>query len=261
MFSAELQQYDALVKTYHEEVIDKMNADDYKRHAKILFSCHSCGIEGNTFTVDDTRALFEQQLGFRPVGRSLYECQEMADHFAAYEYTFRHLDSPLDINLVKEINRLVTLHTLTYKSPDAIPGEFTTVDMAAGDTVFGDHERLIASLPRLLDATQQTMAKGYNHPMIIAARFHGYFIYLHPFRDGNGRTARLLSNWILAKSNLPHLIITSDHREEYISALKAIRKEGTDEHLIHFFLQTAIQSMTSELEQKKKHSTFTTFLF
>ncbi len=261
MFSAELEQYDTLVKSYREEVVAKMNANDYKKHEEIFFSCHSCGIEGNTFTVDDTRALFEQQLGFYPVGRSLYECQEMADHFAAYEYTFSHLDSPLDIHLVKEINKLVTLHTLPYKAPEAIPGEFTTVDMAAGDTIFGNHEQLVASVPRLLETTQQAMTAGNTHPLIVAARFHGYFIYLHPFRDGNGRTARLLSNWILAKSDLPHLIITRDQREKYIAALKAIRKEGTDEHLIHFFVHTAIQSMTSELEQKKKHSTLTTFLF
>ena len=40
----------------------------------------------------------------------------------------------------KEVNRLVTEHTISYRASDAIAGEYTTEDMAAGDTVFGDHE-------------------------------------------------------------------------------------------------------------------------
>ena len=42
--------------------------------------------------------------------------------------------------LLKEVNRLVTEHTISYRASDAIAGEYTTEDMAAGDTVFGDHE-------------------------------------------------------------------------------------------------------------------------
>ena len=41
---------------------------------------------------------------------------------------------------IKEVNRLVTEHTISYRASDAIAGEYTTEDMAAGDTVFGDHE-------------------------------------------------------------------------------------------------------------------------
>ena len=44
------------------------------------------------------------------------------------------------IALLKEVNRLVTEHTISYRASDAIAGEYTTEDMAAGDTVFGDHE-------------------------------------------------------------------------------------------------------------------------
>lgn len=69
--------------------------------------------------------------------------------------------------------------------------------MAAGDTVFGDHEQLIAKVPKLLESTEKAIASAAVHPMILAARFHGFYEYLHPFRDGNGRTGRLVSNYIL----------------------------------------------------------------
>ena len=125
--------------------------------------------------------------------------------------------------------------------------------MAAGDTVFGDHEALIARVPSLMASTQKAINDG-QHPMIVAAKWHGYYEYLHPFRDGNGRTGRLLSNFILLRANHPLLIIELKDCGAYISALKQIRTEGTDEHLVSFFFHVAISRMKSELSQKQKNS-------
>lgn len=146
-----------------------------------------------------------------PAGKTLFEAFEMLDHFEAFEYMMQNTQHPLDENLLKEINRRVTCHTLSYRSPEAIPGEYTTTDMAAGDTVFGDHEELIARVPKLLESTEKAIVSAAVHPMILAARFHGFYEYLHPFRDGNGRTGRLISNYILFKieSSSPHHPIRS----------------------------------------------------
>ncbi len=175
----------------------------------------------------------------------------MADHFAAYEWMHRHLDHPFDVALMKTLNRLVTLHTLSFKYPDARPGEFTTVDMAAGDTVFGSHEQLIAQVPSLMESTARVMEAGDIHPVIVSARFHGFYEYLHLFRDGNGRTGRLLSNFILLRYGLPELIIRKENRQEYIAALRAIRTERTDEHLVAFFFKSAFRQMDDALKQKQ----------
>jgi Fic family protein len=169
-----------------------------------------------------------------------------------------HLNHPFDESLLKEVNRLVTEHTLTYRAPEAIPGEYTTEDMAAGDTVFGDHETLIARIPNLMASTEKAINDG-QHPIVVAAKWHGYYEYLHPFRDGNGRTGRLLSNFILLRANHPLLIIRLEDRAAYISALKQIRTEGTDEHLISFFFKTAINRMKGELAQKRKNTLPTMF--
>lgn len=252
MFESEIKKYNDVVETYMQNIIAPMGQEQYRERNEVLFSCHSCGIEGNSFTVDNTRDLFEQGLGYYPVGKTLLECQEMADHFAAYEWMHKHLDHPFDVELLKEINRLVTLHTLPCKAPAAIPGEFTTVDMAAGDTVFGDHERLIAQVPKLMESTAKAIEEKKVHPMILAARFHGFYEYLHPFRDGNGRTGRLMSNFILLHFDLPELIIRKEDREEYIGALRQIRTENTDEYLISFFFNKAIAQMESDMEQKRK---------
>jgi Fic family protein len=253
MFEKEIEEYERVRADYQENIADRMSREQWMEYNEILFSAHSCAIEGNSFTVDDTRILREQGMAMIPVGRSLLECNEMADHFRAFDYMAGQLDHPFDEALLKEVNRLVTEHTLAYRTPGSIAGEYTTEDMAAGDTVFGDHKKLIARVPSLMMSTEKAIGDGL-HPLIVAAKWHGYYEYLHPFRDGNGRTGRLLSNFILLRAGHPLLIIELQDRSEYISALKQIRTEGSDEYLIEFFFKTAIGRMKNELSQKRKNS-------
>ena len=253
MFGKEIEEYELVRAEYQQKIADRMGEKQWMEYNEILFSAHSCAIEGNSFTVDDTRILREQGMAMIPVGRSLLECTEMADHFRAFDFMVSHLDRPFDEALLKEVNRLVTEHTLSYRAPEAKAGEYTTEDMAAGDTVFGDHETLIARVPSLMASTERALSEG-QHPLVVAAKWHGYYEYLHPFRDGNGRTGRLLSNFILLRAKHPLLIIELKDRSAYISALKQIRTEGTDEHLICFFFKIAIERMKSELTQKRKNS-------
>ena len=234
MFEKEIKEYEDIRKDYQQKIADRMGKTQWMEYNEVLFSAHSCAIEGNSFTVDDTRILREQGMAMIPVGRSLLECTEMADHFRAFDYMVGNLNHPFDEALLKEINRLVTEHTLAY------------------------HETLIARVPSLMESTQRAINEG-QHPMVIAAKFHGYYEYLHPIRDGNGRTGRLLSNFILLQANHPLLIIKLEDRAAYISALKQIRTEGTDEHLVAFFFKTAIARMKSELSQKHKNSLPTMF--
>lgn len=261
-FEKEIKEYDDLRGRYQSLVVDRMDGKEYFKYNEVLFSTHSCAIEGNSFSVDDTRELKEKGLGMIPAGKTLFEAFEMLDHFEAFEYMMRNVQHPLNETLLKEINRRVTSHTLAYRAPDATPGEYTTTDMAAGDTVFGDHEELVARVPRLLETTEQAIATAAAHPMVLAARFHGFYEYLHPFRDGNGRTGRLVSNYILLRMGHPLLIIPSEARQEYISALRMIRTEATDEHLIRFFFKMAMQRMQEELKQKEANTKrFSTFVF
>ena len=225
MFEREIERYNTLLKEYRATVIDKFNVEDLKEYNEILFSAHSCAIEGNTFSVDDTRALKEEGLGMIPQGKTLFEAFEILDHFNAYEFLMEQTDRPLTEQLVKETHRILTQHTLTYRYKDAVPGEYTNTDMGAGDTIFGDHEKLIARVPKLMEATQKAIEELPVHPVEIAAQFHKHFIFLHPFRDGNGRLGRLLSNFILVKLGHPMILIEKQDRDKYIGALKACRDD------------------------------------
>ena len=255
MYEELIPRYDSLVAEYKEIVADGFSKSDFMEYNEILFSAHSCAIEGNSFSVDETRTLKEKGLGMIPHGKTLFEAFEILDHFQAYEYLLNNLDKPLTEKLLKETHRLLTEHTLEYKTRNdevpSKPGEYTTVDMCAGDTIFGEHEKLIRQVPRLLKSTQSAIDSGEVHPMVIAAKFHGFYEYLHPFRDGNGRLGRLMSNFILLKMGQPLLIIPNSHREEYIAALKYIKKERTDEFLVDFFFKTSIDRLQHEISEKK----------
>lgn len=61
-----------------------------------------------------------------------------------------------------------------------------------------------------------------------------------------------MSNFILLRAGHPLLIVRLEDRGAYISALKQIRIEGTDEHLVSFFFKTAIERMKSEMAEKRK---------
>ena len=248
----EIKEYEAARQQYQTSIINQMNREEYIKYNEVLFSTYSCAIEGNSFSVDDTRELKEKGLGMIPAGKTLFEAFEMLDHFEAFEYMMQNTQHPIDEELLKEINRRVTRHTLSYHAPEAIAGEYTTTDMTAGDTVFGDHKELIARVPKLLESTEEAIIAANVHPMILAARFHGFYEYLHPFRDGNGRTGRLVSNYILLRMGHPLLIIPSENRKEYIAALRMIRTEATDEHLIRFFFKMATRRIEAE---RSKHQT------
>lgn len=139
-FDTEIKEYEAARQQYQTSIINQMNREEYIKYNEVLFSTYSCAIEGNSFSVDDTRELKEKGLGMIPAGKTLFEAFEMLDHFEAFEYMMQNTQHPIDKELLKEINRRVTRHTLSYHVPEAIAGEYTTTDMTAGDTVFGDHK-------------------------------------------------------------------------------------------------------------------------
>ena len=246
-----ISKYNNVLQDYNNLIVSKFDRNDFKLYNEILFSAHNCGIEGNSFSVDDTRELKEQQLGNIPVGKTLFEVYEMLDHFKAYEYLFADVSRDLTEDLLKKIHEILMKNTLSYRVKGAVAGEYTDTDMAAGDTVFGDHKILIEQVPELLFQTQKLLEQNTLHPVILSARFHCFFEYLHPFRDGNGRIGRLFANFILAKLNHPIIIIEREKKSEYLQVLKAYKKENSTEFIEDFFFHSAISRMETEMEEKK----------
>ncbi len=80
------------------------------------------------------------------------------------------------------------------------------------------------------------------HPIQIAALAHYKFVYIHPFYDGNGRTARLLMNLILMKSGYPPVIIKKEDRLDYYEYLEMANK-GDVKPFIRFIARSAKRTL------------------
>ena len=115
MFEQEIKIYETVLSEYQQKISQRMDGEELKEYNEILFSAHSCGIEGNSFSVDDTRELKEKGLGLIPQGKTLYEAFEILGHFKAYEYLLGQKKASLTEELLKETHRILMEQTLPYK--------------------------------------------------------------------------------------------------------------------------------------------------
>lgn len=75
-----IQEFDKLSQEYREYISDRFSYEDFRDYNEILFSAHSCAIEGNSFTVDETRTLKERGLGMIPQGKPFPPIQSPHSH-------------------------------------------------------------------------------------------------------------------------------------------------------------------------------------
>ena len=224
-----IQEYESLKSDYNRIIVNAFNSDDFADYTENLFTAHSCAIEGNSFSVNETKELKEKGLDLKIYNKSLFEAFEILDHFKAYEFAMNNLDKPLTEDFIKQLHFILTEHTINYRTKGK-PGEYTTTDM---------------------EQTENILSQKREHPLVISAKFHKFFIYLHPFRDGNGRLGRLLSNFILTKTNNPLVIISQEKKNIYIEALKSSHKHRDLTPIVNFFFSTSMERMKSEINQKK----------
>ena len=84
----------------------------------------------------------------------------------------------------------------------------------------------------LVKEQMENLIKQYNgewqglHPIERVSLLHGEFVKIHPFVDGNGRTARLLLNFELMKTGFPPAIIKKEMRSEYYDSLDLAHTTG-----------------------------------
>jgi Fic family protein len=86
------------------------------------------------------------------------------------------------------------------------------------------------------------------HPVEYATVAHYRFVSIHPFRDGNGRTARLLMNLLLIRAGYPIVVINNQIRNDYINAL-ACRQQNQDDlsQLLALIFDATISSLVEVL--------------
>lgn len=152
-------------------------------------------------------------------GKSLIEHQEVLGLDAA----LRFINETLLYRRVGEISviDILELHKRVLGFCDPIEsGKFRQHQVYVGDFVPPPPQLVDSLMLEFIEWLNEIMISLDAHPVQIAALAHYKFVYIHPFYDGNGRTARLLMNLILMKSGYPPVIIRKEERLEYYEYLE-----------------------------------------
>ena len=191
--------------------------DDYFR---ISFTYSSNALEGNTLTISETKILLED--GITVGGRPLKDCYEAVGLGAAYDFMLE-LARQQDMKITEET--IWKLHRLFYQKVDADQaGQYRSIQVYISGTEYippspKDIPQLMKHLADQIHSSRSTL-----HPIELAAMAHKRLVDIHPFVDGNGRTARLLMNLILVNAGYGVVSIPPIWRNDYINALSASRR-------------------------------------
>lgn len=186
----------------------------------LQWTYHSNAIEGNTLTLKETKVALE---GITLGGKTLREHFEAINHRDAILLVEELVSKqqPLDAWTIK------SLHQLVLKNIDVDNvGQYRKVNVLIAGATHRPPDALqvpeqMHNFMHWYDTEAQTL-----HPVERAARVHGEFVKIHPFSDGNGRTARLLMNLELMKAGFPATVIEVKQRLAYYEALDKAHCSG-----------------------------------
>ena len=205
-----------------------------RRNNRIRSIHSSLAIEANSLSFDQVKDIIDGKKVIGPQD----EIQEVKNAYEAYK-------------LIKMVNQysikdLKKIHgVMTYLTVDE-SGEFRK----GNEGVFDENGNCIhvCPPPEQVDELMKQLFKwmennnGIVHPLILSSVFHYEFVFIHPFKDGNGRTARLwqnviLSNWEEIFEYVPIESQIKKYQEEYYSSIANCDHNGNSTEFIEFMLK------------------------
>ncbi|MBW2735339.1 MAG: Fic family protein [Deltaproteobacteria bacterium] len=202
-------------------------------------------IEGNTLTLQETALVLEK--GVTIGGKPLKEHLEVINHQEAIGYIrdIVNKDVELDERALKDIHAII-LKSIDRKNA----GAYRRIGvMIRGSKHRPPEPHMVAELMDNYFAfyrqNNETM-----HPVLLAADMHEKLVTIHPFVDGNGRSARMLMNLILLQQGYPVANISSerDERQDYYTALEAVQTGGSIDHFHRVVLKAVKTALIKYLD-------------
>jgi Fic family protein len=191
---------------------------------KVELTYTSNALEGNTLTRQETAVVVEK--GLTIGGKSLVEHLEATNHAAALGKVVQIAQSES-----AEITErtILDLHaTILHGIDDANAGRYRAIGVRiSGSKVVLPNPAKVPAL--MADFLEEMTARTDWHPVELAAEAHYRLVTIHPFIDGNGRTARLLMNLILLQKGYPPALIRKRDRVPYLNSLEKAQLGGSKE--------------------------------
>ena len=182
---------------------------------KVELTYTSNAIEGNTLTRKETALVVEKGITVR--GKTLQEHLEAINHAEAIDF-IKELVSKKRKDLTKR--EVLDIHALILKKiDDDNAGRYRNIEVriSGSNIILPDPIKV----PELMEGFFNWLhSKNMEHPAKIAADAHFKLVSVHPFSDGNGRTARLLLNLLLMQKGYPPALVRKEDRDLYIDSIE-----------------------------------------
>ena len=229
-----------------------------QKNALILESHHSTHIEGTALTLEQARRILE---GKKLKGINWDDEKELLNYKKAMDFVSKYLgkDNPITEGIILELHKILVKDV---RGGQADPGNYRKIQ---NYVVNSRTREVIYTPPRPLDVPHlmQEFVGWINStedlsPILIAGISQFQFVHIHPFIDGNGRTARLLSTLILYKTgyDFKRLFTLSEYydndRPAYYKAIQSVRENNMNMTVwLEYFLK-GLRSQMAEIQEKGK---------
>lgn len=214
-------------------------------------------IEGNTLSEDEAERIIDGKLKLPPTQQ--YLADELKNIVEALNYLTDQLNqtgkrSEISPALIKKMNKMV-LKNLDLED-EIVPGELRQHRVHVGGyrcAPVEDCEYLIDRLCEVLNGFPSPEKRPFAFCIIKAIFAHLYLVWIHPFGDGNGRTARLLELYILLAAGLPQPVghLLSNHynrtRSVYYEKLNGAVKKGGVIDFIRYSVDGLIDGLVEQI--------------
>jgi Fic family protein len=211
-------------KTHHLD--SRLWKEERGRFVSFIFNTNA--IEGNPMTYEDTDTVLRG--GKIKAGKK--DVREIKNMKKCIDFLFGYAGS-IDESLV------LKLHGIQMSGVLEGAGRYRDVDVRVGGYVCPPHEEVPALMRRFFTWFKES--KNAMHPFELAVLTHLRFVRIHPFRDGNGRMARLLMNLVLLKRGYPLLNIFNDEKLLYYLVLRKVDASKRPKSFVEYLLSAYVR--------------------
>jgi Fic family protein len=232
---------------------------DYDKFNQYSITHHSTTIEGSTLTEVETRLLLEE--GLTPKGKPLLHSLMVQDHSQALFFILESASQKKAITpeFIEQVNARVMKNTgvvynTVFGELDSSAGVFRKGNVSAGNSYFVNFDKVPGLVTELcIKLTEKLIGKlSVSEQLSVSFDAHFDLVSIHPFYDGNGRTSRLLMNFIQALYNLPLTIVFKEDKADYFQALIDTRKKEDISVFREFMYSQTAKYLLAEIEKFKQ---------
>jgi Zn-dependent peptidase ImmA (M78 family)/fido (protein-threonine AMPylation protein) len=169
---------------------------------------------------------------------------EVAGHAAVYDYIIENSDRNLSAFKLLDLNRMLFQYAPYPEAGGSLREMDTLVLGAKFETVhYKDIPQALMELDQKIKEIVVTMDEMSMCDFIDeVVTIHHRITVIHPFRDGNGRTARVFLNWMFILKGIPPVYLKADRKDEYVDALQIADLRGDFTKLREVFYKAVVAS-------------------